>query len=117
MTDDLGKLPRTIADLINANERMQVNLEANAVVLKQALRLLNDGTDLADALFLMPGSSPREASEAATKNLIRAREHLRDAIVGAALEAGIPPSLLAERLEVTVDEVSTISGSGRTTGV
>ncbi len=114
MTDGLDQLQLAIANLINANERMRVNLEGNAVLLTQALCLLTDGPTISDALFVLPGSGPREASESATKNLLDAREELRSAIVNAALGTGIPLALLAERLEVTVEQVSAFAeGSAR----
>ena len=105
MADPMEPLPRAIVTLINANERMRVNLEANAVVLKQALLLVRDGIDISDALFLLPTGSQRAASENTMDALLRARDGLRSALISTALDAGITEEELVQRLEVTPEQV------------
>ena len=114
MAEPMGPLPRAIVTLINANERMRVNLEANAVVLKQALLLVRDGTDISDALFLLPTGSQRAASENSLDALLRARDGLRSALVTTALDAGMSVDDLVERLELTPEQVRAIAGQPST---
>ena len=114
MADLMGPLPRAIVSLINANERLRVNLEANAVVLKQALVLVRDGTDISDALYLLPAGSQRAASDQALDALLRARDGLRSALIAAALDAGISVDELVNRLEVTPEQVRSIAATPST---
>jgi len=116
MADPMEPLPRAIVALINANERMRVNLEANAVVLKQALLLVRDGTDISDAHFILPTGSQRAASENSLDALLRARDGLRSALIATALDAGISVDELVERLEVTPEQVQSIAGHPSTDG-
>jgi len=110
MTAELTDLTNSIVKLINANERMRVNLESNAVVLKQALLRLKDGTDFADALHILPGADQRAMAVQALDALVDARRELSVNLVAAALGSGMSLEELAERLELGADEVAATAG-------
>ena len=106
-------LTNAIAKLINANERMRVNLEANAVVLKQALMRLKEGTELGDALHLLPSADQRAMAMHTLANLVDSREELSVTLVNVALDSGMSLDVLAERLGLSPDEVAATVGIAR----
>ena len=110
MSAQLSDLTNAIANLINANERMRVNLDANAVVLKQALLRLKDGTEFRDALHLLPSVAQRAMAMQTLAVLVDARQELSVTLVSAALGSGMTLDELAERLELTADEVAATAG-------
>jgi hypothetical protein len=110
MPEDLRDLSNAIAGLINANERMRVNLEENVVVLKQALLRVHEGMALGDVLHFLPSQGQREVAYSVLSVLLDARRTLAATLVSSALDAGIPVDELAERLELTPGEVGTIGG-------
>jgi hypothetical protein len=109
MPDQPAQLLEAIANLLNANQRLRVNLEANSVILKQALSLMNAETDLGDLLHALPSKAQRRAAEETVTNLISARLALGQAIVNASLSAGFSLEDLAERFEQSADEVGAAS--------
>ena len=104
-----SELLESIAELINANQRLRANLESNAVVLRQALLNLQDGTDIGDALHLLPSKSQRTAAETLLSRLTVARDRLGHALVVTAMGSGISVQDLSERLEETPEEIRAIA--------
>jgi hypothetical protein len=89
---------------------MRVSLEANAVILRQAVMHIQEGTDIGDLLHLLPSKGQRSASESLVVALLDARGAFGRALVNAALEAGIPVDELARRLEESSDEMQVFAG-------
>ena len=110
MPDRPAQLLEAIANLLNANQRLQANLESNSVILKQALSLIHADTDLGDLLHALPSKAQRIAAEEIVTNLISARLALGQAIVTASLSAGFSLEDLAERFELSADEVGAVAG-------
>ncbi len=105
------ELLEVVAALINANERLRVNLESNAMILKQALLRLQEGMDIGDVLPLLPSKSQRTVSEDVLANLVSARRLLGEVLVIAALDSGITVGDLAQRLEETPEVIRAIADS------
>ena len=110
MPDRPAQLLEAIVNLLNANQRLRANLEANSVVLKQALSLMQADTDLGDLLHALPSKAQRTAAEEMVTNLVSARLALGQAIVTASLSAGYSLEDLAERFEQSADEVGAVAG-------
>jgi len=110
MPEEPSELLRAVADLINANQRMRVNLDSNVMVLKQALLRLQEGVRIDDTLHLLPSKSQRLAAEDLLATLVSARRVLGEALVAAALDSGITVEELAQRLEESPEDVRAIAG-------
>jgi hypothetical protein len=105
------ELLEVIAALINANERLRVNLESNAMILKQALLRLQEGMDVGEVLPLLPSKGQRTASEDVLANLVSRRRLLGEVLVIAALDSGIAVDELAQQLEETPEVIRAIADS------
>jgi hypothetical protein len=110
MPDQSSQLLEAIANLLNANQRLRVNLESNSVILKQAMSLMQADTQLGDLLHALPSKAQRVAAEESVTNLIAARVALGQAIVAASLSAGFSLEDLAERFEQSTEEVGAVAG-------
>jgi hypothetical protein len=98
-----------IAYLRNANGHLRANLEVNDQVLAEAELRLKQGQSITATLRLLPSLSDRMAAENAVSELYGARHNMRRAVVAAALKDGMSVGELANRVELTPEQVQTIA--------
>jgi hypothetical protein len=109
VAEPVENLLTAIAYLRNANGHLRANLEVNDQVLAEAELRLKQGQSITATLRLLPSLSDRIAAEHAVSELYGARHNLRRAVVAAALKDGMSVGELANRVELTPEQVQTIA--------
>jgi ribosome-binding protein aMBF1 (putative translation factor) len=109
MADSVEHVLTAIAYLKNANRHLRVNLETNEQILAEAELRLKQGSSVTSTLRLLPSLSDRQAAELAVTELYNARHNMRRAVVAAALKEGMSVGELANRIELTPEQVQTIA--------
>ena len=109
MADPVENVLSAIAYLRNANRHLRVNLETNEQILAEAELRLKQGQGVASTLRILPSLSDRRAAEHAVSELYGARHTMRRAVVAAALREGMSVGELANRVELTPEQVQTIA--------
>ena len=109
MADSVEHVLTAIAYLKNANRHLRVNLETNEQILAEAELRLKRGSSITSTLRLLPSLSDRQAAEVAVTELYNARHNMRRAVVAAALNEGMSVGELANRIDLTPEQVQTIA--------
>ena len=109
MAEPVEHVLTAIAYLKNANRHLRVNLENNEQILAAAELRLKQGSTITSTLRLLPSLSDRQAAEVAVTELYNARHNMRRAVVAAALNEGMSVGELANRIELTPEQVQTIA--------
>jgi hypothetical protein len=104
-----GDLEVAVEGMLAAIRKARGQLDDLDGVLVEGLARVRTGANLAEALDLVPPVRERRATDDTFGDLFEARLHLRQSVIYAALEDGMPIAVIASKLQVSADVICALA--------
>jgi len=106
---DRHHLEAAVEGMLAAIRNARGQLDDLDGVLVEGLARVRSGANLAEALDLVPPVRERRATDDTLGDLFEARLHLRQTVIYAALQDGMPIDVIASRLQVSTDVICALA--------
>ena len=106
---DRHHLEAAAEGMLAAVRKARGQLDVLDGVLVEGLARVRSGANLAEALDLVPPVRERRATDDILGDLFEARLHLRQSVIYAALEDGMPIDVIASKLQVSADVICALA--------